>query len=228
MALLFIRTVLLYLLTLLAMKAMGKRQLGQLQPFELVVILIISEMASLAMQSNTKPLVYSMTPIVTITALQILLSLINLKSEKMRALLCGRPALLMEKGRLNEDVLLKLRLNLNDLQEMCRAKGYFDLSGIDYAIMETNGSLSVLPKTEKRPLQVSDMLPDPPQEQLSYLLVLDGHVNQRSLHALGFDETWLEKQLASMKMPKIADVFVAGVDEQGSFFAQEKQKPDKR
>ena len=110
MALLFIRTIVLYLLILLAMKLMGKREIGQLQPFELVVLLIISEMASLCMQSSTTPLIYSITPIVTISVLQILFSLANLKSEKLRRILCGKPETLIEKGRFREDTMARLRL----------------------------------------------------------------------------------------------------------------------
>lgn len=225
MAILFIRTVLLYLLLLLLMKAMGKRQLGQLQPIELVAVLVISEMASLAMQSSATPMLYSLTPLITITLLQILLSMINLKSEKVRAAVCGRPEIVIEKGHLKEDIMRKLRLNLNDIQELCRNKGYFDLTQVEYAIMETNGSLSVMPRVENRPLEVGDMLPDPPQEQLSLLLILDGHVNQQTLHALGYNELWLQKQLRKMQVSNPAEIFVDGIDETGSFFAQKRQEP---
>ena len=225
MALLCIRTMLLYFLTLIALKAMGKRQLGQLQPFELVVVLVISEMASLAMQSNTTPIAYSIVPIVTLTLLQILLALLNLKSEKLRDLICGKPAMLIERGRLRERELARLRLNLNDMQELCRAQGYFDLSAIEYAIMETNGSLSILPRTEKRPLQVSDILADAPQEQLSQLIILDGHVNQHALHALGRNQAWLNAQLKQYGCNSPAQLFLAGLDDSGNFFAQKKQPP---
>lgn len=227
MALLFIRTILLYFLTLLAMKAMGKRQLGQLQPFELVVVLIISEMASLAMQSNTTPIAYSVVPIITITLLQILLALLNLKSQKLRDLLCGKPAILVERGRFNEAEMARLRLNLNDVQELCRAQGYFDLSAVEYAIMETNGSLSVLPRTEKRLLQVDDMLTNIPREQLPHLIILDGRVNQKALTMLGKDEKWLQEQLAAKQYHSANELFLAGVDDQGAFFAQKKQPPQR-
>lgn len=220
MTILVIRSIILYFLVLLAMKLMGKRQLGQLQPFELVVILIISEMASLAMQSNTIPLLYSVIPIVVLTLLSLLLSLINLKSETLREWLCGRPEALIERGRFNVDTMRRLRLNITDIEELCRAKGYFDLSGVEWAIMETNGQLSVLPRTEKRPLQVGDVLAEPPTEGLARLLILDGAVNKKALRECGLDPSWLAKQLSLRKIKSAREVFVAGVDEEGQFFAQ--------
>lgn len=228
MTLLFIRCIIVYLLILAAMQVMGKRQLGQLQPFELVIILILSELASFAMQSNKIPLIHSVMPILTIMLLQVLISLLNLKSENMRSLICGRPAILIEKGRFREDVMAKQRINLNDLQEMCRSQGYFDLSAIDYAIMETNGHLSLLPKTEKRPLQVSDMLAEMPQEQIGELFILDGHINQRGLKAAGLDENWLMKQLAAKHIDRPEELFLAGTDESGQFFLQKKKTGGKK
>jgi len=172
------------------------------------------------MQSSSMPMVYSLTPLITIALLQILLSLINLKSERIRIAVCGKPEALIEKGVLNEATMRKLRLNLNDLQELCRNQGYFDLTEIEYAIMETNGSLSIMPKSAFRTLEVGDVLPHPPQEQLSVLLILDGRINHQTLHAVGRTESWLRRQLKRMHTPNPADIFVAGLDEGGRFFAQ--------
>ena len=223
MALIFIRTILLYFLTLLAMKAMGKRQLGQLQPFEVVIVLIVSDMATLAMQSNTVSLLNSLVPILIITLLQIFLSLLTMKSERFRVLICGRPVTLIENGKLDEKNMAKLRIHINDLQEMCRSQGYFDISGISTAVMETNGSFSVQPRQDKRPLQLGDMLPDPPPETMAQLVILDGLVSERGLKALGRDRVWLDKQLKQARINKAEDLFVAGCDESGSFFWQKKE-----
>ena len=222
MAILLIRSVVLYFILLIAMKLMGKRQLGQLQPFELVVILVISEMASMAMQSPSATLFSSLIPIATITVLQILISILNLKSEKIRALVWGRPVFLIRKGVLQEKSMAKLHLNLNDIEEMSRAQGYFDLSGIENALMETNGQLSIMPKTSKRPLQVGDIDDDPPKEQMGVLLILDGHVNQAGLKAYGYNENWLMQQLAPQGINHPQEVFAAGLDENGQFFWQKK------
>ena len=115
MLLLIIRTALLYLLTMLSIKAMGKRQIGQLQPFEFVIILIISEMATLSLESNGTPLFNSIIPIVTLTLLQITIALINMKSQKFRTLVCGKPTVIVKNGEILEDAMRQLRLNTNDL-----------------------------------------------------------------------------------------------------------------
>ncbi len=224
MLILLVRATLLYFLVFIAMKAMGKRELGQLQPFELVVILIISDMASIGMQSNTVTLASSIIPIVTITILQIGLSILNLKSEKSRSLLCGRPVMLIRKGQLQEKAMARLRLNINDIQEMSRTQGYFDISAIENAIMETNGQFSIMPKTAKRPLQLGDIESDPPQEHMGALLILDGHINQKTLKSLGYNENWLLDCLEREEIKRFADVFVAGVDESGQFFSQKKNQ----
>ena len=222
MAILFIRCLLLYGLVLAAMKLMGKRQLGQLQPFELVAILISSEMASLSIQSNSVPLLYSVIPILTITLLQILVSLANLKSQRLRDLICGRPDALIAGGRLREKTLRRLRLNLNDLEEMCRAQGYFDLSAVEWAIMETNGQLSILPKAAKRPLEAGDVTDRPPRQEMARLLVMDGQINQEELREAGRDRHWLELRLQERGL-RVKQTLVAGVDEEGRFFAQKKE-----
>ncbi len=224
MALILIRTIFLYLLTLCAMKSMGKRQLGQLQPFELVVVLIVSDMATIAMQSNMTPLLNSVVPIATIALLELLFSLLCLISQRIRILLCGKPVILIQQGILQENNMRKLRVNLNDLQELSRAQGYFDLSAIDTAIMETNGQLSVLPKTEQRPMELGDYCASPEKEVPGELLILDGKINRNGLKALGYDETWLKQRLAKAHAGQPKDLFLAGLDAKGKLFWQRKEQ----
>ncbi len=224
MSLLLIRTVILYFLTLIALKAMGKRQLGQLQPFDFVVLLIISETASLAMQSNTVPLVNSVLPIAVLAVMQVLFSLINLKSEKMRDFFCGKPTALIQNGKFQEKELRRLRVDLNDILEQCRIQGYFDVKELDLVLMETNGQISILPKTGSRPLTVNDVPLPPPREIVPYAVILDGHVNRRALSRLGYDENWLHKQLSQAHIDHPRQIFIAGVDSGGQFYYQRKQK----
>lgn len=224
MAILLIRTILLYFLILLAMKAMGKRQIGQLQPFELVVVIIISDMASLAMQSPTATLANSIIPIAVITIMQITLSLVNLKSEKSRSLLCGEPIFLIKDGKLQEQNMARLRLNINDLEELTRSQGYFDINTIKNAVMETNGQLSIMPQTANRPLELGDVDDDPDDEKMGILLILDGHINQKALRISGYNEKWLTDKLKAVKAGSPAKVFVAGLDEKGQFFWQKKDE----
>ena len=220
MSLIMLRSVLLYFITLLAMRAMGKRQLGQLQPFEFVIILIISEMASLAMQSNTVPILTSVVPIAILTLLQISLSLLNLKSQTLRIIVCGKPTLLMSNGVLQREQMRKLRLNLNDLLELTRAQGYFDISALHTIVMETGGQLSVFPCTGNRPVEVDDLGLDLPQELPGELYVFDGKISQAALKNNGKNAAWLEKQLKKAKIGDVAELLYAGTDSAGQFFYQ--------
>ena len=224
MTLIVLRIFLLYFFTLLSLKAMGKRQVGELQPIELVVILIISEMASLAMQSNDIPLTNSLIPIAILTVIQIILSLINLKNEKLRALICGRPSVIIKEGFVNENEMRKLRMNINDLLEQLRSQGYFDVSVIDYAVMETNGKLSVLPKMQNRPVETGDMNLALPKEIPGSLLILDGHINQNALKDMNKDRIWLEDVLKKHNITNSKNIFIAGLDLKGKFFYQYKNK----
>jgi uncharacterized membrane protein YcaP (DUF421 family) len=220
MSLIILRSVLLYFITLLAMRAMGKRQLGQLQPFEFVIIIIISEMASLAMQSNTVPILTSVAPILTLTLLQISLSLLNLKCPALRAIICGKPTLLMSNGVLQRQQMRKLRLNLNDLLELTRVQGYFDLSALHTIVMESGGQLSVFPRTGSQPASADDVDLHLPQKLPGELYVLDGRVNRAALKARGKNMAGLEKQLKEAKIDDVAELFYAGADSAGKFFYQ--------
>jgi len=227
MLLLILRTIILYFLTLLALKAMGKREVGQLQPFELVVILIISEMASISMQSNGLPILNSIIPIIIITLLQITLALLNLKSEKFRIIFCGKPTVLIKNGILQQDEMRRTRINLNDLSEELRNMGFFNIDDINYAILETNGKISILPKTDKRPVETADLSLNLPMENPAELIILDGHVNKKALENYGKDQSWLDEQLKQNQINSPREVFVAGVYGADNFFFQLKAENDR-
>lgn len=226
MLLLMIRTAILYALTMLSMRVMGKRQIGQLQPFELVVILIISEMATIGVQSNGLPLINSLLPIVTITILQITIALLNLKSERFRLAVCGRPTFVIRGGEILEDEMRRLRLNTNDLLEQLRAKGFFDVAEVEFALMETNGQLSILPRADKRPVQPADLELRVPLDAPAVSLIIDGHIQQHHLQTTGHDMAWLEKKLHQYNIPSAADVFFLSVDAHGHIFCQLKSTQD--
>ncbi len=224
MLLLAIRTIILYIVIMLSLKAMGKRQIGQLQPFELVVILVISEMASIAMESINVPILSSIIPIITLTVLQITIALLSLKSEKMRRTFCGTPSIVVKNGEIMETEMRFQRMNVNDLLEQIRAKGYFDLAEIEYAIMETNGQLSVMPRADKRPLQPSDIKLTIDHEKPAVTLVLDGQLNKKHLQEMGYNEEWLGKKLKAHNINNISDIFFASIDISGNLFCQLKEK----
>ncbi|HHY05785.1 MAG TPA: DUF421 domain-containing protein, partial [Clostridia bacterium] len=134
------------------MRLMGKRQIGELQPFELVIAIMISELAAVPMADTEIPLLDGIIPILTLLLAQVSLAYLSLKNERARAVICGRPSILIEKGTIIESELRRLRINLNDLLEQLRVKNFTNIADIDYAILETNGQMSVIPKGTSRPL----------------------------------------------------------------------------
>ncbi|HHT62078.1 MAG: DUF421 domain-containing protein [Bacillota bacterium] len=225
MILLIIRTAILYFIVVIAMRAMGKRQVGQLQPFELVVILIISEMAAISMQSTGIPITSSIMPIITIVILQVFLSLLNLKSEKARAIICGKPTILIENGRIVEEELRRTRVNINDLLEQMRSKGCFNIADVEYGILETNGTLNILLKSQKRPVQPEDLNINTKYEGLPTTIILDGQVNHGNLSKALLDENWLKEELSKRGINSIKEVLFASLDTTGNLFVQCKDIP---
>src|SRR6056297_2089962 len=139
MIIVFIRAILLYVFVLITIRIMGKGELAEMQPFELVIILMIAELAALPMEDLGTPLIDGFVAISTLLLLQLLISFITLKSEKARRFICGKPSILINKGKINEKEMKKLRININDLVEQLRAKDYPSVNDVEFAILETNG-----------------------------------------------------------------------------------------
>lgn len=222
MLIVIIRSVILYAVVLLVMRIMGKRQIGQLQPFELVITIIISELAAVPMQNTGIPLIYGILPIVILMIAQVLLSFISLKSLKAREIICGKPSILIESGKIKDDELSKLYININDLLEQLRIKGYPDIQDVELAVLETEGQLSVIPKSSKRPLNPQDMNITVPQEKLPVTLVIDGTIDRQNLGSAKMNEEDLKNELAKKGAPDYKKVLFAGLDSSGKFFYQEK------
>ena len=213
----FFRTVILYLLLMVGLRLLGKRQIGELEPSELVLTLIISDLAAVPMQDFGIPLVNGVFPIVVLLCLSMILSFINLKSVRFRAVLCGKPAVIIREGQLVQQAMNQARLTIDELYEQLRSQGITDLKSVKYAILETNGRISALPYTRESPvtpealgLQVQD------QVALPILLINDGRVMTDNLRASGRDQTWLEEQLKSRELASPREVFLLTVDEAGT------------
>lgn len=229
MFILVIRTAILYFYLIFIMRIMGKRQIGQLEPVDLVVALMISELASLPMADNRMPLVYSIVPITTLVFFQMTTSFIELKSEYFRSLLNGEPSILIKDGIVNIKELRHLRYNLDDLLEELRAKGYFNIRDVHYAILETNGNLSIIPKNYCSPPNREDIKIKVADEPLPTPLVLDGNINYKNLELLNLDESWLLKELKNKRIMDIKDVFVAIVySKDNKLYIQSKDKEFKK
>jgi uncharacterized membrane protein YcaP (DUF421 family) len=220
MFIVLIRTIILYLLVILSMRLMGKKQIGQLEPFELAIAIMISELASLPMQDTRIPIMHGVIPIVTLLVLQTILALIQLKSEKMRAILSGKPSILVKSGKIDILELKKEKFNINDLMEELRLQGYYNLEDIEYAILETSGQLSVIPKTELSNVTKSDLKLSVTQDSLPITLILNGRINKENLKIINKDENWIKEQLKKNKISSIKDVFLALMDSKGKFYYQ--------
>ncbi len=216
-----LRTIILYILIIAGIRLMGKRQVGELEPSELVLSLIIADLASVPMQDYGIPLLTGVVPILALLSLTMILSVLTMKSIKFRALLCGRPSVVVQNGVLVQGEMNKTRLTVDELLEELRIKGYTDLSQIKYAILETNGQLSVLPYANQKPPTARDMKVSVEEGGLPRVVVSDGRLLEQNLKSLGHDRPWLERQLARHGCKDLSKVFLLLVDEADAvYFAQ--------
>lgn len=202
-----IRTLILYLLIVVALRVMGKRQIGELQPGELVVAILISDLASVPMSDPGIPLLYGILPIFTLVIAEMIISYLCLKSEKLRSIVSGRPSVIMQGGIIDESEMKKLRFNLSDLTEEIRLQGYLDISQIDTLILETNGSITLIPKAKYKTPDCTDLKLKAEQDKLPYVFVSDGKLNENNLKKSGFDMKWLMGQIKQKGGKSIKEVF---------------------
>ena len=193
MKLLIVRTVLIYLCVLFAMRLMGKRQLGELQPEELVSTILISNLASISIESEEVPVTASLIPLFLIAALELLGSILSFQSQKYFNLMSGRPKTVILDGQIDQNALRTLRLTTADLMEALRGKDVFDPRDVSYAVVETNGSLSVALRPEREPATLSDLALKVQHGQATIPFVLDGQVLDDNLRWCGKDHDWLER-----------------------------------
>ena len=218
MVIAFLRTVILYLLIIAGIRLMGKRQVGELEPSELVLALIIADLAAVPMQDFGIPLLTGIIPILTLLCITMALSVLTMKNVKFRAIVCGRPSIIVENGTLHQREMQKNRFTVDELMEELRMKGITDLSTVKYAILETNGRLSVLPYANQLPVTAEQMNVTPEDVGLPVVVINDGRVIERNLHTRGLDRNWLDKQLAQHKRKQPSDVFLLTVDEQNRVY----------
>ncbi|HOL92596.1 MAG TPA: DUF421 domain-containing protein, partial [Clostridiales bacterium] len=212
MLVVFVRALVLYILVVIVMRIMGKRQIGQLQPFELVIAIMISELAAVPMQNTGIPLVNGIIPILTLLAIQLLISFLSIKSIRFRSLICGKRTVLIENGKIREDALRNELYTLHDLLEQLRINNCPNISDVEYAILETNGQLSVIPKPQKKPLTPGDMNIQAQAEGIIVDLIIDGRIMSENLKIAGKDRKWLQSQLHMNNFSGPDDIFYACMD----------------
>ena len=219
-----VRTVILYILIIAGIRLMGKRQVGELEPSELVLSLIIADLASVPMQDYGIPLLTGVLPILTLLAMTMILSVLTMKSIRFRALLCGRPSIIIRGGKVDQAEMARNRLTVDELMEELRNNGFSDPAGVKYAVLETNGRLSVLPYTREKAPTAQQLGMTVDENGLPMVVVSDGRVLEDNLAALGRDRNWLEKMLKKSKLPGPAGLFLLLADETGKIYPVEKEK----
>lgn len=205
MLILFMRTVILYGLVFLIIRLTGKRQISELQPFDLIMTLLIADLASEPASDMRIPLLYGVVPILALFLMQRLVAYLSLKSPRLRTLICGTPLILVKNGLIQTRAMDGARYTVNDLLEQLRSKDVFELSDVSYAILETNGSLSVLLRGERQQPGFGDLHIAPPADKPPYMLVLEGELHPQALKQAGYDERWLDDMLLRMGSPHRRD-----------------------
>ena len=211
MLVLVIRTLILYLVVVLSLRVMGKRQIGELQPSELVVAIMISDLASVPMQAIDIPIMSGIIPVLTLLVSEVTMSFVSLKSKRARRYITGEPSIVIYKGHINEGELERLRFNLNDLMEQLRISGCPDPCEVQVAVLETNGQLSVVQKQKGGP------------DGLPYIFIADGDVNESELKRAGKTRAWLDEKVGK----DIKDIFIAISSDGISVHTQRKGEKDK-
>ena len=206
---LFIRCLILYFVLLVAMRLMGKRQLGELQPFELAITLVASDLVCIPMADATIPILYGIIPVFSLFLLHIIITKLATKSIRFRKFLNGKPIIIIQNGNILPDVMKDLNLNVDDIMEALRGAGYFNPSEVEYAILETNGNMSVMPKAQNRPLSPADVDIDVQKSEIPVAVIMEGEFVGENLGKIAGDIK--EKVLAFLTKKNLdrKDVLVA-------------------
>lgn len=219
----FFRTVILYLCVVIAMRIMGKRQMGELQPAEFVIALMISELATIPIEPGDVPITHGIIPIFALVLLEILSSLLILKSETLRKIISGSPVEIIKDGRFLMKNLKRLRITIDDVTEQLRLQGYSSISQIDSAIIETNGQLSIIPKEDERPVVCRDLGLSPEQTHTPHTIISNGKLRKNNLEGSGKSEEWLKKKLARYNIKSYSQVDFFSITDENEIVLQIKE-----
>ena len=199
MILAYVRAILVYLTLIGAVRLLGKRQIGQLEASEFVVAMLLADLAAIPMQDASLPLVSGLVPILTVVGLELLLSWLIMKSVPVRKFLCGKPVILIDNGVLQQDNLRRTRVSLDELMRHLRQKDVLDLSAVQYAILETDGNLSVFPYPDQKPASAADAQIPVKKKSLPVTVIEDGYLSREDLSRAGKDMVWLRDILGKRK-----------------------------
>jgi uncharacterized membrane protein YcaP (DUF421 family) len=218
MAIAIIRTLILYAAIIVSLRIMGKRQIGELEPAELVVAVLISDLAAHPLQDIGTPLLYGLIPVLTLLCCEVLITAFVVKSVKFRAFICGKPSVIIHEGKIIQKEMKKNRVTPDELSEQLRKKDIADISTVKYGILETDGTLSTLLYTDQSPVTPKQM--NMPTDDLGYpvIVINNGRVITDNLQKMGLNAAWLTKQLKNRNIKKPQDVYLMTVDESSRIY----------
>ena len=214
MILSYFRTILLYLVLIFSIRLMGKRQIGQMEASEFVVTMLVANLASIPMQDSAIPLLSGLVPILVVLGMELVMSCLILKSVRFRKLLCGKPVILIDNGKILYENLQATRVTMDELTGHLRQKDVLDIQSVQYAILETDGSLSVFPYPKDRPATARDAGIQAKKQYLPVTIIEDGFFSRENLKKAGKNEAWLQKLLAEHGAGR-EDTFLLTVDGSG-------------
>lgn len=212
---LLFRTVITFIFLVGAMRLMGKRQLGELELSELVITMLLSELASIPIADNTIPLSFSALPITVLISLEVIISYFSIKSRKLKKLVGGSPSIIINRGKICKSEMERVRMSLDELLSQLRLKDISDIGDVEYAILEENGQISVIPKYYSRCVTLSDLNIEQKEKGIIHTLVADGQISDFNLKLTGHDKSWLFSKLKKNKC-KLNDVFLFTLDDAGN------------
>ena len=219
---LFLRAVFLYLVVIAVIRLLGKRQLGQLEPSEVAVTMLIADLASFPMQETGISILSGIVPILAVLGMEVVLSFLSMRNIKIRKMLCGKPVILMENGRFLQENMRKNRVTLDELISQLRQNNVIDPSVVQYAILETGGNLSVFVRGEERPATAKEAGITPQPDSLPVTIISDGRILEENLHRAGKDTRWLQKILSKEKLtPRETFLLTVDKDNNVRFYKKE-------
>ncbi len=224
MTAIIVRTVVFYIVVTFAIRIMGKRQVGDMQPNELVVTLLISEIAAIPLQDTDQPILSGMVAIFSLVFLEIIASVVAMKSFFMRKLMSGRSVVIIKNGVIDQHAMRAVRMTVLDLVELLRQQNIFDISDVAFAVLEISGALSVMPKSSQRPVTPDDLRLEVKEKGLSLPIITDGKIIEESLEALKLSKEKLNKILCRRSVT-VGDVFLMTADRYGNFDIIKERKP---
>lgn len=223
MAINFIRAAIIYVVIIIAVRLMGKRQVGELKPHELVITILISAIAVIPLEENSMPLANCLVPIMLFVSLEIIMSVISMKSLWFRNLLQGRPIFIIRQGKLDQKKLKQLRLTMDDIVDALRQKDIFDISQVEDAVIETNGSISVLPKAEYQPITASDINLSVKEKGMPVAIVIDGKPVNEYFNEYKLKDSEIELVLQTVNRD-VERIMLLTIDDDGNTYLIEKEK----